>query len=180
MKHLTASLIFCIVFLCAVTIHAARLAPWTPGEMHGTDVAWVPGIGDAAKGIGRGSLNAAEEIGEAAAKNLDNVGRAIPEIGRVQTDFIDGATVTSFGKTIGTGTVDVQSTIKGIESGAIVERATFLNKKGLLPIKEPGYYKEFVLPTPITPKVGPQRIIQGHNGELYYSPDHYQSFIPLN
>ena len=80
MKHLTASLIFCIVFLCAVTIHAARLAPWTPGEMHGTDVAWVPGIGDAAKGIGRGSLNAAEEIGEAAAKNLDNVGRMAREM----------------------------------------------------------------------------------------------------
>ena len=46
---------------------------WTGLGM--TLLAWVPGIGDAAKGIGRGSLNAAEEIGEAAAKNLDNLSK---------------------------------------------------------------------------------------------------------
>ena len=31
MKHLTASLAFCTVLLCAVAVHAARIAPWTPG-----------------------------------------------------------------------------------------------------------------------------------------------------
>ena len=31
MKHLTASLAFCTALLCAVAVHAARIAPWTPG-----------------------------------------------------------------------------------------------------------------------------------------------------
>ena len=106
--------------VCAVAVNAASLV-------------WLPGFGDAAKGAYRGARNAVEEVGEAAAKNMDNVGRAIPEIGRVQTDFIDGATVTSFGKTIGTGTVDVQSTIKGIENGTVLPRTEFNNKEGLLP-----------------------------------------------
>ena len=100
--------------------------------------------------------------------------------GRATTDFIGNAKVTSFGKKIGEGTIDVRSTIDGIKHGTIKVRATFLNTEGLLPIKGSEYYREFVLPTPTTPKVGPQRIIQGRNGELYYSPDHYHSFIPLN
>jgi filamentous hemagglutinin len=27
---------------------------------------------------------------------------------------------------------------------------------------------------------GPQRIVSGQGGELYYTPDHYKTFIPLN
>ncbi|XHC14073.1 hypothetical protein ABWH98_26005 [Labrenzia sp. ac12] len=27
---------------------------------------------------------------------------------------------------------------------------------------------------------GPQRVIQGQGGGLYYTPDHYGTFIPLN
>jgi len=27
---------------------------------------------------------------------------------------------------------------------------------------------------------GPQRVIQGQGGELFYTPDHYGTFIPLN
>lgn len=52
---------------------------------------------------------------------------------------------------------------------------------GLLPIKtNTKYYKEYELPTPFIPSPGSQRIIRGFNGELYYTPDHYKSFIPLN
>jgi filamentous hemagglutinin len=43
-----------------------------------------------------------------------------------------------------------------------------------------GSYREFVHPTPGVNGPGAQRIIQGKSGELYYSPDHYGTFIPLN
>ncbi len=46
-----------------------------------------------------------------------------------------------------------------------------------LPIKEKGYYKEYVHPTPNWDKPGSRRIIKGKGGELYYSPDHYDTFL---
>ncbi|WP_404995342.1 ribonuclease domain-containing protein [Cupriavidus pauculus] len=27
--------------------------------------------------------------------------------------------------------------------------------------------------------VGPQRIVTGRNGEVYYTPDHYKTFVPV-
>jgi hypothetical protein len=44
-----------------------------------------------------------------------------------------------------------------------------------------GYYQEYVHPTPGMNRVGPQRIVLGNNGqEIYYTPDHYDTFIPIN
>ena len=141
------------------------------------DVATVASIG-ALTASALPSLN-----GTAAAASSAPIAKpnALPQpTSRVTTDFIVDAEVKSFGKVLGKGTIDVRSTINGIKNGSIPERATFMNTEQLLPIKEPGYYKEYVLPTPTTPKVGPQRIIRGRNGEMYYTPDHYRSFIPLN
>ena len=81
---------------------------------------------------------------------------------------------------IGRGTVDVRATVEGIESGALKPRAIFENSEGLLPKQATGYYEEFVQPTPGVSGVGPQRIVRGQGGELYYTPDHYKTFIPLN
>jgi len=49
-----------------------------------------------------------------------------------------------------------------------------------LPVKPPGYYQEFVQPTPGVGGAGSQRIVRGAGGELYYTPDHYATFVPLN
>ena len=53
-------------------------------------------------------------------------------------------------------------------------------REGLLPRQGPGYYQEFEHPTPGVSGVGPQRIVRGQGGELYYTPDHYKTFTPLN
>jgi filamentous hemagglutinin len=81
---------------------------------------------------------------------------------------------------IGRGTVDVRATVEAIRSGKLSPRDIFRNDEGLLPKQAPGYYQEFVHPTPGVSGVGPQRIIRGQGGEFYYTPDHYGSFIPLN
>lgn len=53
----------------------------------------------------------------------------------------------------------------------------FENRKGFLPLHVDGYYREYVHPTPGIKAVGAQRIVIGGNGELYYTPDHYHTFI---
>jgi ribonuclease T1 len=57
--------------------------------------------------------------------------------------------------------------------------STFGNREGLLPQKERGYYTEYVVRTPGMRSVGPQRLVLGENGEAYYTPDHYESFIQV-
>jgi len=99
---------------------------------------------------------------------------------RATTGFIDDVTATSHGKGVGRGTVDVRATVEAIQSGKLSPRDIFRNDQGLLPRRSPGYYQEFVHPTPGVSGVGPQRIIRGQGGELYYTPDHYKTFIPLN
>lgn len=52
----------------------------------------------------------------------------------------------------------------------------FRNLERRLPMQPPGYYKEYVHPTPETNGPGPQRVVLGQQGEIYYTPDHYQTF----
>lgn len=82
-----------------------------------------------------------------------------------------------------TGTVDLKPTLDRIKSGGSFphrnDGSIFGNREGLLPAKPQGYYREFVHPTPGVNGPGPQRVITGQGGEMYYTPDHYQTFIPI-
>jgi len=49
----------------------------------------------------------------------------------------------------------------------------------ILPSKPYGYYHEYMFPTPGVSGPGHQRIVTGNNGEIYYSPDHYHSFMRI-
>lgn len=73
----------------------------------------------------------------------------------------------------------------------------FLNKEGRLPAQASGYYREYtVLPPAGSPSTitvgdrtfaisppqgrrGAERLVIGGGELLYYSPDHYKTFIPL-
>ncbi len=56
----------------------------------------------------------------------------------------------------------------------------FANREGLLPrARVQTYYHEYVVPTPGTTGPGAQRIVIGKGGEVYYTPDHYKSFIRI-
>jgi filamentous hemagglutinin len=57
--------------------------------------------------------------------------------------------------------------------------SVFGNYEGLLPKKPKGYYREYVVRTPGMRSVGPQRLILGENGEVYYTADHYESFTQV-
>lgn len=92
--------------------------------------------------------------------------------------------VVSYGQVVFSGTMDLAPTLDRIARGERDrhrhDSSVFGNREGLLPKKPRGWYREYVVPTPGERGPGPQRIILGREGEAYYTPDHYGSFIPLN
>ncbi|MBN8624397.1 MAG: ribonuclease [Planctomycetes bacterium] len=54
--------------------------------------------------------------------------------------------------------------------------STFQNREGRLPRKPSGYYTEWVVPTPGESGPGPQRIVLGDDGDVWYTRDHYKNF----
>jgi len=52
----------------------------------------------------------------------------------------------------------------------------FRNREGLLPSRPDGHYREYVVRTPGISHAGPQRLVLGADGEVYYTHDHYRSF----
>lgn len=55
--------------------------------------------------------------------------------------------------------------------------ATFGNREGLLPRRPDGYYREYTVPTPGERDRGARRLVTGEGGELWYTADHYASFV---
>ncbi|GAA5113083.1 ribonuclease domain-containing protein [Haloechinothrix salitolerans] len=53
----------------------------------------------------------------------------------------------------------------------------FGNREGLLPDRPHGYYQEYTVDTPGLDHRGARRLVTGEDGELYYTEDHYQSFV---
>lgn len=78
------------------------------------------------------------------------------------------------------GDVDLQQTLERIARGEKFphrnDGGTFLNLERRLPSQPNGYYKEYVHPTPGIRGPGPQRVILGRDGDVYYTHDHYQTF----
>ncbi|RRZ86352.1 VENN motif pre-toxin domain-containing protein, partial [Erwinia sp. 198] len=104
--------------------------------------------------------------------------------------FIDGVNVRDIktGENF-SGTVDLKPTLDRIQTGGAYphrnDGTTFQNRPDRvtgetgLPPQQPGYYKEYVHPTPGISGPGPQRIVVGQKGETYYTNDHYKTFIRI-
>jgi guanyl-specific ribonuclease Sa len=56
--------------------------------------------------------------------------------------------------------------------------SVFQNRERRLPLRSPGYYREFTVATPGLSHRGPRRIVTGGDPprEYWYTDDHYQSF----
>lgn len=106
------------------------------------------------------------------------------------------------------GAGDTGSTVPGVESGLRVEPlsalpeqarqtwelieqdgpfpypgkdgSVFGNREKLLPLKESGYYREYTVPTPGSQDRGARRLVTGESAELYYTADHYSSFVVVD
>jgi guanyl-specific ribonuclease Sa len=56
----------------------------------------------------------------------------------------------------------------------------FGNREGRLPPRQYGFYREYTVPTPGEHDRGPRRLITGGAAELYYTGDHYVSFVAVD
>ena len=88
------------------------------------------------------------------------------------------------GKLAYQGDVDLGPTLERIAAGIRDphpnDGTVFQNRERRLPSKSDGqYYREYVVRTPGLREVGPQRLITGKDGEAYYTPDHYDTFIRI-
>lgn len=88
------------------------------------------------------------------------------------------------GKVVYQGNIDVAKTLARIEAKEHLrfpnDGVVFQNRERRLPSKPAGYYHEWVHPTPNLSGPGPQRIVTGDDGEIYYTHDHYRTFKPLH
>ncbi|MDA3629377.1 ribonuclease domain-containing protein [Saccharopolyspora oryzae] len=56
----------------------------------------------------------------------------------------------------------------------------FGNREGVLPKEKSGYYHEYTVPTPGSRDRGARRLVTGDHSELYYTGDHYESFVVVD
>ncbi|MDZ4666394.1 MAG: hypothetical protein SGJ00_00780, partial [bacterium] len=100
-------------------------------------------------------------------------------VAKTSADFVSNVTATSFGKVWGQGTVNVGKTINAIRNGSLKPAGVYnnLEKHSQLLGKPNGYWQKFELID--YGSKAPLRIIKGGNGELFLTPDHYKSLIPL-
>lgn len=56
----------------------------------------------------------------------------------------------------------------------------FGNREGLLPDQDGGYYHEYTVETPGSDDRGARRLVTGEADEVYYTADHYESFVLVN
>lgn len=56
----------------------------------------------------------------------------------------------------------------------------FGNREGMLPEEKSGYYHEYTVPTPGSSDRGARRLVTGRSSEVYYTQDHYESFVVVD
>jgi len=57
---------------------------------------------------------------------------------------------------------------------------TFQNREKRLPQEDSGYYKEYTVPTPGSPDRGARRLVTGKEKEVFYTGDHYSTFVVVD
>jgi RHS repeat-associated protein len=159
---------------------AAPQAPITPIDQ-GTIRAWPPPEEINYQDLGLPSTSRA--IGSATIDTYAAVSGAF-EIKAFFTVVREGKVVTRFIVSADGVTNDLAPTIERIETGGTFphrnDGSIFMNRDGLLPQKPFGYYREFVHPTPgLAFKPGAMRFVVGKDGEMFFTMDHYQSFIKI-
>jgi ribonuclease T1 len=57
--------------------------------------------------------------------------------------------------------------------------AAYFNPERILPDRVDGYYRAYTVETPGSSDRGPRRLVLGESGEMYYTDDHYASFVEV-
>lgn len=60
------------------------------------------------------------------------------------------------------------------------DNVVYQNRNKVLPIRQANFYHEFTVKTPGSPDRGARRLITGQGNELFYTGDHYDSFVVVD
>ena len=88
------------------------------------------------------------------------------------------------GEIVFRGTVDLTKTVERVDAGRVLSEyrhdgIEFKNIERRLPNKPRGHYREWVHPTKDIRGPGPQRVMSGKEGEMFYTWDHYSHFVTI-
>lgn len=79
---------------------------------------------------------------------------------------------------------EAYETLELIEAGGPFpyrqDGSVFRNREGRLPARPQGYYREYTVPTPGEDDRGARRIVRGRDGDTWYTPDHYETFVRVD
>jgi ribonuclease T1 len=78
---------------------------------------------------------------------------------------------------------EIEETLDDVEDGRPYgyeeDGGVFRNDEMLLPDRRRGYYREFTVETSGEDDRGERRLVIGRKGEVFYTEDHYESFLPI-
>jgi guanyl-specific ribonuclease Sa len=120
-------------------------------------------------------LRADKRATERAVTDIERVGRKLDVANPQNSEFLDAARLDAEIKT--------QKTLDRIAKGQTDphpnDGAIFENRKSPLPPHELGYYMEYVYRQEGAATPGLERVVVGKGGEVYYTPDHYETFLRI-
>lgn len=164
MKGMRSPLLVVLLILAVAVLSLQFLGPDSDRQ------APIPGLGEDAGELDERSRDAPRA--EAPALEADALEENLVVPGVVVRD-LDGQVAWR-------GDVDLAPELARIAAG---ERdphrndgGVFQNREGLLPDRPRGHYREYVVRTPGITHAGPQRLVIGLDGAVYYTHDHYRSF----
>jgi ribonuclease T1 len=158
-----------------------------PGKAVGQ---WLP---DIAIALFTGGLGTAAEGGAEAARDLSRVEKAaasardlsrVEKAGEAARAAEREASVAEAGLPFHDAELEgrVKQTLDDIEAGVTrypQDGTVFQNREGLLPKEGPGYYTEYTVENPAYTNRGVERLVVGATGDVYYTPDHYGTFVRI-
>jgi ribonuclease T1 len=60
------------------------------------------------------------------------------------------------------------------------DNVVYQNRNKVLPVRQANFYHEFTVKTPGSPDRGARRLITGQGNELFYTGDHYSTFVVVD
>jgi guanyl-specific ribonuclease Sa len=147
------------------------------------------GAGHVAGGTTAG-LFQGRNLGEAFAGSFDGIGKsmaiggAIGVASTIGVSYANGINpLTGKELQITAKDIGIQSTLDRIEKGQTFphrnDGSVFQNKGNILPSANGETYREYVHPTQGVSGPGIQRIVISSDGHIYYTPDHYKTFLKI-
>ncbi len=120
--------------------------------------------------------------------NLALIGLSTTAEGQAQLKPISSETSTTLIAQIQIPTIPINTlppeayrTIELIQQGGPFpyrqDGTIFSNREKKLPPAPVGYYREYTVPTPGSRGRGARRLVTGQGNEIYYTGDHYRSFL---